>query len=127
MLCFYFFHGDFTIIADQPKIKKTQTDCIFITDKPKITFHPLNETKTEGNNVTLSCNADGNPIPTISWTKNGYPIDTSNNSRISFSVDKKQLTITNVNRTDSGEYQCVANNSLGNDTSNAGTLDIQCK
>ncbi len=77
--------------------------------------------------MNLSCNADGNPEPTISWTRNGSPIDTSDNSGISFSDDNKQLTITNVNRTDSGEYRCVANNKLGNDTSSAATLDIQCK
>ena len=103
-------------------------DCFIITDQPEITAHPRNETKTEGENVILSCNATGNPVPTISWNRNGSPIDTSgNSSRISFSADKKQLTITNVNRTDSGEYRCVANNSVGIGTSNPATLDVICK
>ncbi len=97
------------------------------TVKPEITVHPKPLTKTEGDDVTLSCNADGNPEPTISWTRNGAPINTTGNSRISFSSNKKKLAITNVNRTDSGEYRCVANNSLGNDTSNSATLNIQCK
>ena len=78
--------------------------------------------------MTLSCNVDGNPVPTISWTRDGSPVDTNgNSSRISFSDDKKKLTITNVNRTDSGEYQCVASNKLGNDISDAAKLDIQCR
>ena len=78
--------------------------------------------------MTLSCNATGNPVLTISWTRDGSPVDTSNNiSRISISADKKQLTITNVNRADSGEYQCVAENRVGSDTSDAATLDVQCK
>lgn len=77
--------------------------------------------------MTLSCNATGNPQPTISWTRNGFPVNTSNNSSISFSEDKKLLTITNVNRTDSGEYRCLANNSLGNETSDVARLDVQCK
>ena len=72
--------------------------------------------------MTLSCNATANPVPTISWFRDGSPVDSS---RISFSEDNKQLTITDVNRTDSGEYRCVASNELGNDTSNAATLDIQ--
>ena len=75
--------------------------------------------------MTLSCNASGNPVPTISWTKNGSPVNASNNSRVSLSKDKKQLTITIVSRTDRGEYRCVANNSVGN-TASAATLDIQC-
>jgi len=78
--------------------------------------------------VTLSCNATANPLPTISWTKNGSPVEiSSNSSRISFSDDEEQFTITNVSRTDSGEYRCVANNELGDDTSSAASLDVQCK
>ena len=75
--------------------------------------------------MTLSCNATGNPTPTISWTRNGSPVDTS--ARISFSDDNNTLTITNVKRTDSGEYRCVARNRVGSDTSDAAKLDVQCK
>ena len=95
------------------------------TDQPEITVHPKAETISERENLTLVCNATGNPAPTLSWTRDGSPVDTS--GRISISDDKKQLTITNVSRTDSGEYRCVANNSLGNETSNVATLDVQCK
>ena len=97
----------------------------FFPDSAEITFDPEAEIKSEGENLTLSCNATGNPVPTISWTKDGSPVNQS--GRISFSADEKQLTITNVNRTDSGEYRCMASNSLGNDTSSASTVDIQCK
>jgi len=95
------------------------------SDIPEIIVYPEAQTKTEGENVSLSCSATGNPVPTISWTRAGSPVNPS--GRISFSDDKKQLTITNVNRTDSVEYQCVASNSLGNDTSNVVTLNVQCK
>ena len=76
--------------------------------------------------MTSSCNAAANPAPTISWTRNESPVNRTIHSRISFSGDKKHLTITNVNGVDSGEYRCVANNVLGNAISNAATLDIQC-
>ena len=100
-----------------------------ITDKPEITVHPKNETKLEGDNVTFTCKVNGNPVPTISWTRDGSLINNTNNNltRISLSRDKKQLTITNVNRTDSGKYRCVASNSLGHETSKAASLDVQCK
>ena len=78
--------------------------------------------------MTLSCDASGNPTPTFSWTIGGAAVNTTANPRISLSSDNKQLTITKVNRTDSGYYQCVANNSIGAAvTSNAATLDVQCK
>ena len=104
--------------------------CCFLslfTDHPKITVHLVSVTKTEGDYIVLPCNATGNPVPTISWTRNGYPLDRNVNARISFSGRKQQLIITNVNRTDSGEYRCVASSSLGNDASNASQVDIQCE
>jgi len=70
-----------------------QADCLIVTDPPKIIVHP--EAEPEGENVTLSCKADGNPVPAISWTRNGSPVNTTINSRIRFSDDKKQLTIYN--------------------------------
>ena len=97
-----------------------------IADRAEIVFYPqVNVTKEEGSNLTLFCNATGNPAPIISWTKDGSP--TKNNSRIRFSKHNRLLTISNVNRTDSGHYRCVAKNSLGNDTSNVSTVNIQCK
>ena len=99
--------------------------CFHFTDQPEITAQPQNMTLTERENVTLSCNATGNPAPSISWTKDG---SAANSLRISLSLDNKQLTITNVSRDDSGDYRCVANNSIGAAvTSNVATLDVQCK
>ena len=101
------------------------TLCFRFTDQPDITAQPQHITPTEEENVTLSCNAIGNPTPSISWTKDGSAV---NSPRISLSLDNKQLTITHVNRSDSGQYRCVANNSIGAAvTSDAATLDVQCK
>ena len=93
---------------------------------PQITTQPQAGSVTEGDNVTLSCNASGNPVPTISWSRDGSLVS-SGDQRIRFEAGNRLLTITNVNRTDSGEYLCVADNSEGNDTSNAITLDVKCK
>ena len=77
--------------------------------------------------MTLNCAASGKPDPIISWIVNGSPLDASGNSWISLTNDSKELTMMNLNKTDSGEYQCVARNSLGNISSNASTLSVQCK
>ena len=77
--------------------------------------------------MSFSCNASGNPTPKFLWTKNGSPINTTYNARISLSAGNKQLNITNVNRVDSGEYRCVANNSVGAVNSSAAFLTVQCK
>ena len=105
----------------------SQQVCLLLfTEQPTITVQPQSLEKTEGDNVTLSCNADGNPIPTISWTINGSLTAIKGNSRISFTKNKQQLTIRNVKRTDSGTYRCVASNKFGNASSDAALLDIQC-
>ena len=96
-----------------------------IADKPEVTSHPESEDIEEGGNVTFSCNSTANPLPTISWTKDESPI--TNNSRISFSVVNRVLTITKVSRKDSGKYRCVASNKLGNDTSKAAELNVKCE
>ena len=102
-----------------------QSHCLLITDQPEFNRHPLNETKTEGENVTLTCDADGNPTPTFSWTKDGSVVNTT--LRITFNENNKNLTITNVSRGDSGEYICVATNNVKTVQSNSSTLNVQCK
>lgn len=99
---------------------------LLFTEQPTITVQPQTQEKTEGDSVTLSCKVDGNPVPTISWTINGSPLDVKGNSRISFSKNKEQLTIRDVKRTDSAAYRCVASNKFGSATSEAASLDIQC-
>ena len=113
------------MLAPIASVANVHCNCFTIVDKSVITTHPSNVTKTEGENVTLHCNATGYPLPTLSWTKDGS--DISNNPRISFSTGKKQLAITKASRVDSGAYQCVATNSLGNDTSKSAVVDVQCK
>ena len=100
--------------------------CILIVVPPQIATQPQGGPVTQSNNVTLSCNASGNPVPTITWTRNGSVL-TSSVPRISFGEESKELKITSINRADSGEYRCVANNSEGNVTSDAATLDVQCE
>ena len=104
-----------------------QSHCflIIITDQPEFNTHPQNKTKTEGENVTFTCNAVGNPTPTFSWTRDGSVVNTT--SRITFNENNKTLTITNVIRGDSGEYICVATNNVNTVQSNPSTLNVQCK
>ena len=100
--------------------------CFLIIVAPQIATQPQGGPVIEGQNVNLFCNASGNPVPTITWTRNGSVL-TSSVARISFGAESRELTITSINRADSGEYRCVANNSEGNVTSDPATLDVQCE
>ena len=102
--------------------------CSFLyTDQPEFSQPPQNQMVNEGLNVAFTCDANGNPPPTFSWTIDGSAVNTTANPRISLTADRKQLTITSVNRTDSGEYRCVANNIVKTVNSTAALLTVQCK
>ena len=99
---------------------------LFNADQPEITTHPVSTLITEGGGLLLTCNATGNPTPSISWIKGGSSITTGDDPRIIFGADSRTFTITNVSRADDGQYVCVASNTIGNVTSNNATLDVQC-
>ena len=103
----------------------TKRVSLCISDRPEITKHPQNVTVAERNNVTLTCNATGNPEPQFSWFKDKDLVKSTN--RIYLSANNSLLTMTDVNRNDSGGYLCVARNEVGNDTSKIVVLDVQCK
>ena len=89
--------------------------------------YPKNQLSIEGSNVTFSCIASGVPWPRISWTINGTAIYVTANLRINLTADGQQLIVTNVKRTGSGEYRCVASNNVTTVTCNAAKLTVQCK
>lgn len=78
----------------------------------QITQH---QSVTEGDNVTLMCNASGVPPPMVSWM-------TPNDER----VDGYKLEVKNVSRSQAGEYKCEVSNDCGNAT-NVTRIDVRCK
>jgi len=75
------------------------------------------------NSITFSCQATGEPIPTISWYYNGGMINVSDTSKYSVSssvngtVIMSSLTIMNTQSSDVGTYTCQAENFIGFDRS----------
>lgn len=92
--------------------------------KPSIVYPSASTTlRTSDNNITLSCQVNGNPLPEVNWVLNAQIIDgnykyqgelkyyiTQNNMENSKWVN---LTIIDVATTDNGEYLCVAKNPGG--------------
>lgn len=55
-------------------INRDQEEALHVAS-PTFIAQPLPGTYIEGQNVSLDCAANGNPMPTITWLKDGYPID----------------------------------------------------
>uniref|UniRef100_A0A3Q3AD05 Hemicentin-1-like n=2 Tax=Kryptolebias marmoratus TaxID=37003 RepID=A0A3Q3AD05_KRYMA len=68
----------------------------------------------EGYPYNLTCNVTGT-VDHIYWMKNGEPLQADN--RTVFYMDNKRVMFNPVDRSDTGDYQCMAINALGNMTS----------
>ena len=95
-----------------------------------ISKDPKDVTAVEGQDVVFSCLAEGNPSPTVTWTKNEARLNITANLRLTVSQtnNNHSLIIRTVHRADAGQYRCVANNNiLDGSTSSAATLQVYCK
>ncbi|XP_054031962.1 neural cell adhesion molecule 1 isoform X6 [Dryobates pubescens] len=74
----------------------------------------MNATANLSQSVTLACDADGFPEPTMTWTKDGEPIEEAEDEeKYSFNYDGSELTIKKVEKSDEAEYICIAENKAG--------------
>ncbi|XP_039085084.1 neural cell adhesion molecule 1 isoform X1 [Hyaena hyaena] len=73
----------------------------------------VNATANLGQSVTLVCDAEGFPEPTMSWTKDGEQIENEEDDKYVFSDDSSELTIRKVDKNDEAEYVCIAENKAG--------------
>ena len=103
----------------------THMDCKRITsfyspDSPVIDFISGNITvlETDIDDVTLFCNTTGRPSPHLTWIRVRDSITMAHDNT---------LLIGAADRSDRGEYTCVADNGVGRPVSKSVYLDIQCK
>ncbi|XP_052642562.1 neural cell adhesion molecule 1 isoform X7 [Harpia harpyja] len=74
----------------------------------------MNATANLSQSVTLACDADGFPEPTMTWTKDGEPIEEANDEeKYSLNYDGSELIIKKVDKSDEAEYICIAENKAG--------------
>ena len=108
---------------------KSLTSHFFFPVAPEISKHPKNTNIVEGGDVAFSCSVVGKPTPSVNWTKNGEELNVTANHRLSLSStnNNHSLKITDVKRSDTGQYRCVAINSISSSTSSAATLTVQCE
>uniref|UniRef100_A0A674HNL5 Neural cell adhesion molecule 1 n=1 Tax=Taeniopygia guttata TaxID=59729 RepID=A0A674HNL5_TAEGU len=74
----------------------------------------MNATANLSQSVTLACDADGFPEPTVTWTKDGEPVEeVEDEDKYSFNADGSELVIHRVDKSDEAEYICIAENKAG--------------
>ena len=75
----------------------------------------VNKTVNESDEVTLHCDAIGNPAPKITWMKDGKPVAYGDTLRFT------------ALRNDSGIYLCLADNGLNVTVKARTRLNVQCE
>ena len=80
-------------------------------------------TVLEGGNLHLICNSSGRPKPNITWTKE----KPGNQGNTVVVQEGKVLNITNINRTDAGNYTCTADNGFGKPENQTVYVNVTCE
>ncbi|XP_075892476.1 neural cell adhesion molecule 1b isoform X4 [Nelusetta ayraudi] len=130
--------GDYTCIARNKAGESEQELSLTVFVKPKITYI-MNQTTSEmAEQVTLTCEASGDPTPTISWSSGGRVFSEAEQAHLNRiyqaswtrpeqhkSLDERivvrsdarvsSLTMKYAKFSDAGQYVCAARSSIGED------------
>ncbi|XP_070296731.1 cell adhesion molecule 4 isoform X3 [Salvelinus sp. IW2-2015] len=95
-----------------PPVMESERLNINVHYKPQITMSPgyFSMSITEGDTLSLNCSANGNPAPSYDWLlPQAAPAPNTTEER-------SVVTITNMAKSHSGNYTCIASNPLGHST-----------
>ncbi|XP_040181940.1 neural cell adhesion molecule 1 isoform X4 [Rana temporaria] len=123
--------AEYICIAENKAGDNEATVLLKVYAKPKITYVE-NKTAVElDNEITLTCEASGDPLPSITWrtaTRNISEEDKASWTRphkketfdgrivVQGHIRMSSLTLKDIQYTDAGEYFCIASNTIGQDT-----------
>jgi hypothetical protein len=100
------------------------SDAAIIKDAPE--FVMVNP----GENAHLYCVAEGNPLSEshISWRREGFSdSDMEQRTERSYRNGTSYLVVQTPSREDNGNFYCVVNNGIGNETTKPVYLVVKCK
>ncbi|XP_028966965.1 tyrosine-protein phosphatase Lar [Galendromus occidentalis] len=92
---------------------------------PSFSLLPNMQGVERNRSAVLQCMASGEPEPTISWLHNDVPVDL-NNPRFQL-VNGGALQISHAQEEDQGNYECVAENTVGTQISPMATLYVKVR
>ncbi|XP_067220433.1 neural cell adhesion molecule 1b isoform X7 [Chanodichthys erythropterus] len=121
--------GDYTCIARNKAGESKHELSLKVFVQPKITYLESQTTTEMDERVTLTCEATGDPTPTITWsfgTRVFTEGEQSPDGDVLVRSDARvsSLTLKYAQYTDAGEYLCTARNAIG-ETSQPVNLEVR--
>ncbi|XP_078235730.1 neural cell adhesion molecule 1 isoform X12 [Pogona vitticeps] len=121
--------AEYVCIAENKAGEHDATVHLKVFAKPKITYVENKTAMELEDQITLTCEASGDPIPSITWrtsTRNISNEEKTLDGRIVVRSHARvsSLTLKDIQYTDAGEYICIASNTIGQD-SQAMYLEVQ--
>jgi receptor-type tyrosine-protein phosphatase zeta len=89
---------------------------LIVRKRTIILVPPETQTVNASEDIILRCDAETDPAEKsklkIEWHRNGFPIDFTNEGRVSMNMMDNSLKITGCQVRDTAEYTCIASNGL---------------
>ncbi|XP_065912633.1 hemicentin-1-like isoform X3 [Dysidea avara] len=122
--------GVYTCLATNPVGDDNTTVSVYVQFPSAIVVDVKDQTQVEGYSVNFTCQATGEPVPTISWYFNDVPVNMSTDDKHNISTMSvnetsinSRLIVKSVKSSDVGTYTCKATNILSTDNS-SGVLSV---
>ncbi|XP_043582472.1 obscurin isoform X6 [Bombus pyrosoma] len=117
--------GEYTVIASNTEGTSSCTGTIsvlgkLLSDQPEEKpgfVNPMRDVYVEeGQPLNLSVSFTGNPVPEVSWSKDGAPLQPSDRLTVTCDGKKTELEMNPCESGDAGVYECRISNPLGEDS-----------
>nr|XP_042899314.1 hemicentin-1 isoform X1 [Parasteatoda tepidariorum] len=106
--------GQYKCVVSSPLGFEEKTFNLDVLVPPQIDGETSEDSVAHVNKPTkLKCNVEGNPIPSITWMKNGVFIDPFLEPNVRFIEENSALLIKWTRIEDSGKYTCIASSAAG--------------
>jgi len=112
--------GTYTCTATNSKGSTSSSTNVQLQYAPKITQHLVAQNLELSSTASLSCGYTAQPSPSaVTWIKDAMVLSATSKLSIDSSSTSSQLQISDLSEGDSGIYQCLVENALGDVLSSA--------
>ncbi|XP_068096243.1 hemicentin-1 isoform X2 [Hyperolius riggenbachi] len=102
--------GDYVCIASNGAGILEHMITLSLQKPPIIKIPPVDVTVNAGTTAVLNCQAEGEPVPDIAWSRLTHPISGNNRFQI---LSNSSLQIISARKEDTSMYECRATNLMG--------------